>query len=265
VRLTCIGLESANAPSTRRGTVSIIGHGFTGHLYPSSDRTVSRSCGCSGRSNLPRDTRESGHPQKSALCFVRAGHVVIYNEITYAKCDRLQGDSISLPQRFPFPPRPGVTPGNISTMNNGQPKLGGYIVSTFSPPAGATSSNGNLAVYTCEGGSYSQCDGGLCFTSTSSNGQGGGQIKSSPLWGNVSNSQIICSCPVWTTSIPFEVMGPKPCPTTAAGYDAVCGANVSKGNNGAITYIGTPVGFELAAACLVGHPVTFNHCTRPEQ
>ena len=201
--------------------------------------------------------------QPYALCALATSY--IYNEITYAKCDRLQGDSISLPQRFPFPPSPGVTPGNISTMNKGQPKLGGYIVSTFSPPAGATSSNGNLAVYTCEGGSYSQCDGGLCFTSTSSNGQGGGQIKSSPLWGNVSNSQIICSCPVWTTSIPFEVMGPKPCPTTAAGYDAVCGANVSKANNGAITYIGTPVGFEIAAACLVGHPVTFNHCTRPEQ
>ena len=146
--------------------------------------------------------------QPYALCALATSF--IYNEITYAKCDRLQGDSISLPQRFPFPPPPGVTPGNISTMNKGQPKLGGYIVSTFSPPAGATSSNGNLAVYTCEGGSYSQCDGGLCFTSTSSNGQGGGQIKSSPLWGNVSDSQIICSCPVWTTSIPFEVMGPKP-------------------------------------------------------
>ena len=201
--------------------------------------------------------------QTYALCALATSF--IYNEITYAKCDILQGDSISLLQRFPFPPPPGVTPGNIGTMNQGQPKLGGYIVSTFSPPVGATSPNGNLAVYTCESGSYSQCDGGLCFTSTSSNGQGGGQIKSSPLWGNVSNSQIICSCPVQTTSIPFEVMGPKPCPTTAAGYDAVCGANVSRANNGAITYIGTPVGFEPAAACLVGHPVTFNRCTRPAQ
>jgi hypothetical protein len=201
--------------------------------------------------------------QPYALCALATSYM--YNEITYAKCDMLQGDSISLPQQFPFPPQEGVTPRNISDMNNGQPKLGGYIVSTFSPPVGATSPNGNLAIYTCESGTYSQCDGGLCFTSTSSNGQGGGQIRNSPLWGNVSNKQIICSCPVQPSITPFEVMGPKPCPTTRAGYDAVCGANVSPVNNGAITYIGSPVGFELAAACLVGHPVTFNHCRRPAQ
>ena len=45
--------------------------------------------------------------QPYALCALATSF--IYNEITYAKCDRLQGDSISLPQRFPFPPRPGVT------------------------------------------------------------------------------------------------------------------------------------------------------------
>jgi hypothetical protein len=261
VRPTCIGLESANAPSTRSGTVSIIGYVFTGGLYlltivlfPGA-AVAQEEVTCPG---IPGKVVILKN-QPYALCALATSF--IYNEITYAKCDRLQGDSISLPQRFPFPPPPGITPGNISTMNQGQPTLGGYIVSTISPPAGATSSNGNLAVYTCEGGSYSQCDGGLCFTSTSPSGS---QRKNSPLWGNVSNSQIICSCPVQSTSIPFEVMGPKPCPTTAAGYDAVCGDNVSKGNNGGLTYIGTPVGFELAAACLVGHPVTFNRCTRPE-
>ena len=205
--------------------------------------------------------------QPYALCALATSFV--YNEITYAKCDILQGNSISLPQRFPFPPPPGVTPGNISTMNQGQPRLGGYIVSTYSPPAGATDPAGNLAIYTCEGGTYSQCDGGLCFTSTSANGAGGGggNASSSPLWGQVSNKQIICSCPIISTQLTFQVMGPKPCPTTAAAYDAVCGAHVGKHNNAGVTFIGSPIvgGFQNLGACLLGQtqPLTMNECARP--
>jgi len=186
--------------------------------------------------------------QPYALC---AGAVsVAYNEITYANCLSLRGDSISLPQRFPFPPDK-VNPDDISTVNQGAPNRGGYMVSTYSPPSGA-----NLAVYQCEGGAYSQCDGGLCFTSTTG--------RNSPLWGHVSNNQIICSCPITESAVPFEVMGPSPCPTTAAEFDNICGSNVSRANNGAITYIGSPVpgSFEKLAACL-GQPATFNHCTRP--
>jgi hypothetical protein len=100
--------------------------------------------------------------QPYALC--AGAQSVNFNEITYAKCQKLHGNSISLPHNFPFPSiRPA---GNINTVNEGAPHRGGYIVSTYSPPAGAIGPQGNLAIYTCEGGSYAQCDGGLCFNST---------------------------------------------------------------------------------------------------
>jgi hypothetical protein len=191
--------------------------------------------------------------QPYALC--AGAPSVNFNQITYAKCSVLRGNSISLPQNFPFP---SVKPtGNINTVNQGAPHSGGYIVSTYSPPVGATNPAGNLAVYTCEGGSYAQCDGGLCFTSTTG--------KTSPLWGPVSSSQIICSCPITTSNIAYQVMGPYPCPTTAAGFDSVCGTNVSTINNGATIYIGAPLvgSFEKLAVCLTGQAQTFNKCTRP--
>jgi hypothetical protein len=89
------------------------------------------------------------------------------------------------------------------------------------------------------------------------------------LWGDVSNKQIICSCPVVHSTFTFEVMGPKPCPTTQAAYDAVCGVSSNALTNGAITYIGGPggLGFQDASACwsqVTGGPtVTLNTCTRP--
>ena len=198
--------------------------------------------------------------QPYALCAGAAA--VNFNEITYANCARLRGNSISLQQNFPSAPGNDDNPGNIATVNEGAPNRGGYIVSTYSPPAGAVNPNGDLASYQCErGGSYAQCDGGLCFTSTTG--------RNPPLWGPVSNSQIVCSCPIQTSAIPFEVMGPKPCPTTAAAFDAVCGANVSKANNGATIFIGDPVpgGWGILGACLLGQtqPLPINTCTRPAE
>ena len=198
--------------------------------------------------------------QPYALC--AGAQAVNFNEITYANCARLRGNSISLQQNFPSAPGNDDNPGNIATVNEGAPSRGGYIVSTYSPPAGAVNPNGDLASYQCErGGSYAQCDGGLCFTSTTG--------RNPPLWGPVSNSQIVCSCPIQTSAIPFEVMGPKPCPTTAAAFDAVCGANVSKANNGATIFIGDPVpgGWGILGACLLGQtqPLPINTCTRPAE
>ena len=198
--------------------------------------------------------------QPYALC--AGAQAVNFNEITYANCARLRGNSISLQQNFPSAPGNDDNPGNIATVNEGAPNRGGYIVSTYSAPAGAVNPNGDLAVYQCEtGGSYAQCDGGLCFTSTTG--------RNPPLWGPVSNNQVVCSCPIHTTPLPFSVMGPKPCPTTAAEYDAVCGSSGSQANNGATLFIGDPLGanpdsWELLAACL-GQPVTVNTCTRPAQ
>jgi len=189
--------------------------------------------------------------QNYALC--AGAKSVNFDGITYATCAKLSGNSISEQHNYPFP---SVNPqGNINTLNEGAPQAGGYVVSTYSPPAQATFAGGSLAVYTCDGGSYAQCDGGLCFSSTTG--------KSSPLWGAVANNEIVCSCPVSTSTVPFEVMGPAPCPRTAAAYDAVCGANVSAVNAGATIYIGAPPSyFENLAAC-IGQPVKLNRCARP--
>src|SRR5277367_2087918 len=154
----------------------------------------------------------------------------------------MNGDSISLEQNYSS----GSSSGNINTINQGAPNAGGYMVSTYSPPENVTAPLGNLALYTCSGGSYAQCDGGICFTST--NG------KTSPLWGNVSGYQIICSCPVTATDGTFQVFGPRNCPKKAKDYDAICGANVNNtNNNGATIYIGSPLGVsKQLAACLTG-------------
>jgi hypothetical protein len=188
--------------------------------------------------------------QNYALC--AGAQAVNFDEVTYAKCTKQSGTSISEQQNYPFPSTnnfPAVdTSGNIATVNQGGTAPGGYVVSTYSPPSG-------IALYTCDGGSYAQCDGGLCFTSTSN--------SSSTLLGPVSKSQIICSCPVTTTTISFQVFGPSGCPRTARDYDAICGTNVTSINNGAILYIGSPTGFPEALAACINEPTTFKKCARP--
>lgn len=196
--------------------------------------------------------------QPYALCAGAAA--VNYDFITYAKCKRMRGTSISEQQRYPFPDNPtfNVIPrtGDIATVNAGRAVDKGYMVSTYSPPAGLSSPRNELALNTCsDGGSYAQCDGGLCFTSTTG--------KSSPLWGKVSDNEIICSCPVTTTSDSFQVFGSGQCPTTRAAFDAVCGRNVTAANNGAVLYIGSPTGVPEALAACLNQTAVFNHCERP--
>lgn len=197
--------------------------------------------------------------QPYALC--AGAETVNFDEITYAKCKLKFGNSLSAGQNYPFPadhPLFNAIPreGNIATVNKGRPGLKGYVVSTYSPPAGAISPRKELALYTCNsGGSYAQCDGGLCFGSTTG--------KTSSLWGKVGKGEIICSCPVVTTDTSFQVFGPGQCPTTQEAFDRVCAKNATAKNNGAILYIGSPTtGPETFAACL-GQPITFNHCDRP--
>jgi hypothetical protein len=195
--------------------------------------------------------------QNYALC--AGAQSVNFGEITYAKCAiKNKQTSISEVLSYPFPSIP-PSPDNIDTVNEGAP-TNGYIVSTFSPPPGLTRPSGDLALYTCNaGGSYAQCDGGLCFTSTRAK-----QSPAPPLWGPVSNSQIVCSCPIATPTTSYQVFGPSECPTTPREYDEICAAGVTKNNNGAMIYVGAPVGVpEKLAACLTGKPQKFNKCDRP--
>lgn len=182
--------------------------------------------------------------QTYALC--AGAQSVNFGQITYAKCKiMVNGTSISKAETYPYPSSGnfpnqstmgGTSSGNISTVNQsgGNPS---YIVSTYSHPSGTK-------IYTCQGGSYAQCDGGLCFRNTTG-------TSNNPLWGTVNSNEIICSCPVATGTTPYQVFGPASCPATAAEYDAVCGANVSNANNGAVIYIGAIInGPDLLDACL---------------
>jgi hypothetical protein len=200
--------------------------------------------------------------QTYALC--AGAQSVNFGEITYAKCTIMTGGtSVSASQAYPFPSSASfpstnsitgaTSPGTISTVNQNGSGKGGYIVSTYSQP-----SPSNTKLYTCDSGSYAQCDGGLCFTNTSG-------TSNNPLWGNVAANQIICSCPVTTSSKAiFQVFGPATCPTTNSDYDAVCAANVSNANNGAIIYIGSPAGAPAQLNyCLNSSAPPPQYCDRP--
>jgi len=110
----------------------------------------------------------------------------------------LRGDSISILLDY-------GDNQNICTLNQ-DGKKNGYRASTFSFPEELTFPDGNLALYTCPGeankdefinpgyparGSYSQCDGGLCFTSTRGKEFPGFDAR-------LLGTEIICSCPFAT-------------------------------------------------------------------
>jgi hypothetical protein len=221
--------------------------------------------------------------QRYALC--AGASSFIFDKITYAKCTIQNGDSISKPFNYPFPsPNPPV--GNITTVNQEGIANGSFYTSTYYPPADATTAGGDVAVYTCntagsnnqgsnnqncdgdscnKSGSYAQCDGGICFTST--------ENTSFPGLGAVGANEIVCSCPITTTNSDYQIFGPfgtqffgphHNCPTTASDYDAICGIGITANNNGHNLYIGSPTGVPVQLAeCLTGQTPKFNTCTRP--
>lgn len=132
--------------------------------------------------------------QKYALCALAS--CLTFNQVAYCGCDILKGDSISLPFDF-------GDGQDVCTVNEEGPG-NGYLVSTYSVPEQATYPDGDFAAYTCPGernkgkyggvsaakGSYAQCDGGLCFTSTKGN--------QFPTFGKLGKKEVICSCPIAT-------------------------------------------------------------------
>jgi hypothetical protein len=128
-----------------------------------------------------------------ALC--ATAQCFFLNGVAYCNCDVMNGSSISIPFEF----QGGGTSQNICDLlddgvNNG------FTVSTYSTPetlkksyADAYSGVGPplLALYTCPGGSsgaYAQCDGGVCFDSSTGN--------DFPGVGPIGAGQILCACPI---------------------------------------------------------------------
>jgi hypothetical protein len=131
--------------------------------------------------------------EQYALC--ATAQCFFLNGVAYCNCDVMNGSSISIPFEF----QGGGTSQNICDLlddgvNNG------FTVSTYSTPetlkksyADAYSGVGPppLALYTCPGGSsgaYAQCDGGVCFDSTTGN--------DFPGVGPIGAGQILCACPI---------------------------------------------------------------------
>src|SRR6266849_10904316 len=122
----------------------------------------------------------------TAQCFV-------LNGLAYCSCDVMNASSISIPFEF----QEGGTSQNVCDLlddgvNNG------FTVSTYSTPAQVLKKYVQkpggpppLALYTCPGdssGSYAQCDGGVCFNSSTG--------TEFPGVGQVGADQIICACPI---------------------------------------------------------------------
>ncbi len=170
--------------------------------------------------------------QSYALC--ATANCFNYNQLAYCKCDVLRGDSISEPFDF------GINQ-NICTLNQDGRK-NGYRASTFSYPEDVASPGGNSALYTCPGeanknrfinngyparGTYSQCDGGICFTST--------RGKSFPGFPKrLRRNEIMCSCPYSTSC---ENLSESPTGYQISGdYNGQCSVDeCSKCNNGALS------------------------------
>jgi len=187
--------------------------------------------------------------QTYALC--ATAQCFVFNKVSYCKCDVELGNSISLTEKF--------DQSNVCSVNAGG-SSGGYMVSMYSLPQSIVAPSGNQALYTCSGatstGAYAQCDGGVCFTSTS-----GGTFPG--FSGELGRSEIICACPITVaqpsrTSIGYQIIGPYPC---VQSYFEYCGSAVANTNNGSTILSGaTTGGIRLFTRLLYGSVPPLNEC-----
>jgi len=187
--------------------------------------------------------------QQYALC--AAASCFVYNGVAYCKCDILKGDSISLQLSFSSP----TGEQEVCDVNQ-QGKANGYMVSTFSLPSDVLK-GGHAAVYTCPGTgnarggvvapvAYGQCDGGMCFKSTTHKRFPGFDVR-------LQHDEIMCSCPISTestqgstNSFGYQVFGQyDPNAPTGSRCDANACASCSVPapmGNGSTIPVGAPTG-----------------------
>lgn len=205
--------------------------------------------------------------QRYALC--AAASCFVYNEVAYCRCDVMKGDSISLQLDFATPK------GEKDVCDlNAEGKKHGFMVSTYSLPADVVK-GGTAAVYTCPGSknkgdgeaapvAYGQCDGGLCFTSTTN--------ETFPGFKGTLEREIVCSCPIATSAtlgssdeLGYQIFGPyhpkapigKRC--DPSGCAACSVANPTA--NGSIIPVGAPTGSgKFLTERLTGSDPKLNEC-----
>jgi len=207
--------------------------------------------------------------QRYALC--AAASCFVYDDVASCECDILKGNSISLQLSYSTPAgERNVCDVNLQGIKNG------FMVSTFSLPTQLTK-NGNEALYTCPGSAnagsgveapvaYGQCDGAICYTSTSGQRFPGFDRR-------LSNDQIICACPISTDATAgssdifgYQVIGPyHPKAPLGSRCDPRGCAECSVTNpaaNGTILPVGSPSGSgKFLTAKLAGLPLPkINEC-----
>lgn len=195
--------------------------------------------------------------QTYALCATATAFV--YAKVSYAKCEIKRGDSISAPPlNYPavdFPPRSKQNICDLNAAGAGN----GFMASTYSLPESILKDNPRAthALYTCPStstGAYAQCDGGVCFTSTSG--------KSFPELGTLKRNEIICSCPITnsnpnTSPFGYQFVGPFPCQPEAF-------KNCTRATNdldGTLIPVGAPTGAGRGLSItLTGRNPSINEC-----
>jgi hypothetical protein len=191
--------------------------------------------------------------QTYALCAVAS--CFVFNQVAYCKCDVKSGDSISLP--FQHGQNQDVCTVNAQGPDNG------YMVSTYSLPDSVRAPNGNKALYTCPArgsdGTYAQCDGGICFSST--------EGKSFPGFDEpLAQNQIICSCPITVADptkakLGYQIAGPFPCEKT---FYANCKRKTANRGTGSTIPVGAPTGTaRLLTQRLYGNVPPLHQCPTP--
>jgi hypothetical protein len=190
--------------------------------------------------------------QTYALC--AAASCFVFDQVAYCKCDIEHGDSISLPFEFD---------GQDVCSVNADGPTNGVMVRTFRLPDSVLE-GGNKALYTCRSGtadgSYAQCDGGLCFTSTEASPSFPGFDE--PL----APSEIICSCPI-TTADPdqatfgYQIAGPFPWEDS---FFENCSSVTTNRRTGSTIPVGAPTGVpRLLTRLLDGEVPPLNVCPAP--
>jgi hypothetical protein len=206
--------------------------------------------------------------QRYALC--AAASCFVYNGVAYCECNVKQGNSISLQLSYTSP----SGEQNVCDVNQ-DGRGNGYVVSTFSLP-NSVKQGGTAAIYTCPGTSnagsgvsapvaYGQCDGGICFTSSSDH--------KFPGFRRLRSDQVICSCPISNDATPgsadsagYQIFGAyhpdapagSRCDASACAFCAVNNPTA----NGATIKVGSPTGAgEFLTLKLCGSPLpAFNQC-----
>lgn len=191
--------------------------------------------------------------QTYALCATAS--CFVFDQVAYCECDIENGDSISLADSFDNGNK------NVCTVN-AEGASNGYMVSAYSLPDSLVAPSGNMALYNCKAGSngaYAQCDGGVCFTSSSGNSFPG---FDAPL----TDSQIICSCPITVANpdanLGFQIAGPYPCQKS---FFKNCKLAATNKKNGSTIYVGAPTGTAvLLTKSLNGSVPALNKCPYPQ-